>query len=211
MSGDATNKACRFTRSGISLETAVSEAVSHLGTSSANGSPVAVHALAMTPREARIAAVSGDGTVTIETGARWVGFEGSFEARFFSEIGELSWRRDGDKGRALLTLDRARTLSEGWRDATPPGFERLTESQRLVWGELDGKIGEGWSGLSSPRVGRIAVPLSCEGAPSLEGRRVVLRVHEYSRIVEDGNVVAAGERLVGLDWLTGSDGGNRNG
>lgn len=181
----------------IALEDLIAETTKVLGDG--------LYALAYTPRRARFLLLR-DKIPEDECAEEWADYRHAFEVRLFSSEGEVSWRRDGTGGRALLTVDDERVVDGAWSATTTP-ISRLGTGQRLIWGELDRPLASGWFALSSPRTGPIHVP-PFEGAIAPQtGQRALLRVVEYARVADsDGNVVAAGERLAGFDWHVVEDG-----
>jgi len=116
---------------------------------------------------------------------------GVFEARLFSERGELRWLAGGGSGRAALLLDVGPdALPDGWeRGAGIVYLDRLTR-RYLLWGRASGSPVPGWTRLDEARVGPRDVP--AEGGPYLR-----LEAWEYVG-ARHGNACVLAERLVAI-------------
>jgi CRISPR-associated protein (TIGR03984 family) len=181
----------RRARSELDVSDVAELASAHLGTP--------IFGLVQTPRAVSFLILGSDGDVLGAGGKKFADLAEAFELRFFSAKGELAWRRAGEKGRAVLTVDDAAGKPQGFEDLQKPELKRSTK--RLLWGKVDGApSANGWLQLSSPRIGSISVPPLINANAKPASGRAVVKVVEYARIAEDGNVIAAGERLAGFAW-----------
>jgi CRISPR-associated protein (TIGR03984 family) len=121
-----------------------------------------------------------------------------YEARGFSARGELRWTHDGGGfGRAVYLSDDAvpDALRAAFGEDVPLAYEKRLEHGYVLWGQGTGEdAAEGWSVLSTARIGRILVP--CD-VPARAGVRLAGR--EYLACDDHGSAYVAEERLVGLE------------
>jgi CRISPR-associated protein (TIGR03984 family) len=138
---------------------------------------------------ARVAA----GALTDQEG-RTISVGAIYEARVFNENLELRWWQtevtdNEPRGSAVILHDGALGPDRG--DAS----EMIgTASQHYVlWGRADGSAKNGWSRLTTARIGELWIPL-----PLAEGGFARLDAREYFATACDGNVIVGDERLIGL-------------
>ena len=134
-----------------------------------------------------------------------VDFEKAYEGRIFSPQFELRWLRDGGEIRVAVWAEEngAKLLERVLKELNmaEPRTVRASDNAYLLWGELVGPAGKGWTKLSSARIGPLFVPIDA-GSVGARGR-VQLKTREYFRCAEYGNWVFAGERLLGLQPMPG--------
>lgn len=118
--------------------------------------------------------------------------ETAFEIRIFHADWELRWRRQGQRGTAVLWATDAGDFDEEAPGKQP---EKKNETQYLLWGKAVENSKNGWVRIGTHQVGIIHVP--CEGAIA-EGARLALRAIEYFAAFDDGNIAFIGERLAGI-------------
>jgi CRISPR-associated protein (TIGR03984 family) len=126
-----------------------------------------------------------------------------YEARVFSEKGELRWLNDSDGlGRAVLLSEEP--LSDHFSQAVDLENLHSIDQTYMLWGkgiETDTKTG--WSQIGKSRIGVISIPL--EGVCG--GTYVCLNAREYLQEVDrHGNVSVVEERLIGLSVLEKTNG-----
>lgn len=130
--------------------------------------------------------VTADGTM--ETA---VDFSDVFEVRCFTDAEEVRWvQLSGGRGTAHVR-------HESPDDAGPTVFgEPITE---LLWGQVnaDRPTPDGWISTESARVGSVLVPLT-DHAPE-SGKRLGIRVQEYSSTDDAGNVYISDVRYLGVE------------
>ncbi len=119
-----------------------------------------------------------------------------FEARIFSRDAELRWlNQAGGKGRAVL-LTQAE-LSSACKANLPEDVSfvalKTLDQTYLLWGEgTTIKSDNGWSLLTTARIGRLEVPLDGVAAKD----RVHLHVLEYLAEVDaQGKIIDAGSEM----------------
>lgn len=131
----------------------------------------------------------------------------AFELRLFGDYFELRWAQanaargyitvctDDDAMAALMSNANLAGLKLKPREASAQAHSVCaTDHGYLLWGTATGETGDGWTKLSSARIGTICVPF----APSAPASRLVLKAREYFETREAGNVVFIGERLIGF-------------
>ena len=137
------------------------------------------------------------GTIITDESDRDLALTGIFEARIFNLQAELRWLNvSNGEGKAVLLSQSAYSDCLTYRGEHIEAID-IIDSQYLLWGEgnQNTTIREGWSWLSSARIGKLAVPIA--GINSQE--RVKLRFREYLSECDDyGNVAVVEERLLGL-------------
>ncbi|HMX26913.1 MAG TPA: CRISPR-associated protein Csx19 [Blastocatellia bacterium] len=146
-----------------------------------------------------------------------------FEARVFNEQTEMRWRNDeGGRGRTvLLSASPIPELcqKELDEDVSLTYWEKLPQTY-LLWGEgvedqAKTGLADGWSRLTTARIGALNVPVKVRNAVKVEDEskkpRVLLHVYEYlaeydnhgnvavAECESDGNVAVAEERLLKLE------------
>lgn len=120
-----------------------------------------------------------------------------FEVRAFDEQAELRWIREpGGMGVPW-------TVAEGAASADDPAAGPVmwgTEVERILWGQrvtLPEPPPEGWTVLSTPRVGTLRVPLPDD----VNRTTAALVVAEYASHDEHGNWSICDERLIAVRWV----------
>ena len=118
----------------------------------------------------------------------------AYEIRLFNNDAELRWRRDGKSGNAVI-------CSEQEQQNLADGFEQIQnidttaqENKYLLWGEYESRPDDGWPIFSDARIGKLPIPISAKKQTSCK-----LIAQEYFAESEDGNMVFAGERLIGIE------------
>lgn len=179
-------------KDGLSLSDALREAGSVLGDAVV---------LLYSPSWCRFALFSG-GSLADENGAG-VPTDLVFEARAFSERGELRWlHRAAGCGEGVF-LSEAGTGPNGWTSGPELQAIESQDGQYLLWGQGLGEGTVGWSRLATARIGTIPVPVGSVAS----GGRVVLRFREYFGLApgaageRHGNVAVLEERLIGLSGM----------
>lgn len=130
---------------------------------------------------------------------------GAFELRLFGEHFELRWvRTAGIQGRMTICTDVEVSADLNAGDARPdlslpevePIAARWLDHGYLLWGMAPegGSDDADWTHLTSARIGGLWVPVG--GVRSKA--RLVLKAREYFTVADAGNVVFAGERLLGF-------------
>jgi CRISPR-associated protein (TIGR03984 family) len=121
-----------------------------------------------------------------------------FEARIFNEDFELRWVQSGFDGGVRRGPGVILHETEELGGEALPGITGTLPRQYLLWGQGDPTapgLSEGWSILSTARIGTFAVPL----ANVASSRRVIVRAREYvAQEPDHGNAYIAEERLLGL-------------
>lgn len=155
-------------------------------------------ALLYSPRSCIFARLEGEHLR--DSKGRQVNLEEVYEARIFNRDTELRWlNQSSGKGRAVL-LTQAELPSEFQaslpEDVSFVALNTLNQTY-LLWGEgTTIKSADGWSALTTARIGRLEVPL--DGVRANE--RVLLHALEYLAEVDaDGNVAVVEERLLYLE------------
>jgi CRISPR-associated protein (TIGR03984 family) len=120
-----------------------------------------------------------------------VSIEGVFEARVFSERGELRWLAGDDSGRAALLLDAPPDeLPDRWEPAAAVPYRDRFTRRYLLWGRQVPSATPGWTRLDEARVGPRDIPAA--GGP-------YLRLEAWEYVGErDGNACVLAERLVAI-------------
>jgi CRISPR-associated protein (TIGR03984 family) len=155
--------------------------------------------LLYSPRECRLA-VHREGRLFDEADAN-SDLSGIFEARIFSDAGELRWWNDPATpglGRAAYLSEQASGLGN-WSAEQRDDLHKLS-NYYLLWGAQWQRAGlaRGWAGLIEGRIGGFAVPIPELGP----GDRVRLCTAEYLGLAEGapgnehGNMVVVDERLL---------------
>ncbi|ELS31692.1 MULTISPECIES: type III-D CRISPR-associated protein Csx19 [Pseudanabaena] len=125
-----------------------------------------------------------------------------FEARIFNETSELRWLNlsSGIGSAVLISQDN---ISAIFKDECNLKYFESLPQQYVLWGEgmaSSPKSSEGWSRLGAARIGAMDVPIA---DITTNEQRVILKVIEYLREVDDhGNVAVVEERLVCLKSFT---------
>lgn len=126
-----------------------------------------------------------------------------YEARIFNQEAELRWLNTAaGKGRAVLVSELEQNL-DGYRALVELVAHPLFQTY-LLWGfGVERRPGEGWSRLTTARVGGIDVPIDISASLALAGPgekvRVLLDAKEYLAETDiHGNVAVQDERLCGL-------------
>lgn len=132
-----------------------------------------------------------------------------FEARAFSEIGELRWlHRAAGRGEGVY-LSEEDAGPEGWPRGEDLDAIDKKDEEYLLWGEGLGRGTPGWSDLATARIGTLSVPVESVA----RGGRVILRFREYFGLApgaageRHGNAAVLEERLLGLDVMEGKGDG----
>ena len=124
-----------------------------------------------------------------------------FEARAFTQNSETRWLRDPEDdeghGRGVLLSEDRGLLSDapGAEPIAPVNALDTIDAASLLWGAATtvDSFGPGWTVLSDPRIGSLAVPLDAD-----QGQRVHLLSREYIASDEQGNCYVAEERYLEL-------------
>ena len=121
----------------------------------------------------------------------------AYEIRAFGPQAELRWTRDGATGTATLLADGTIDTADGAEITKGEALDRLERTYR-VWGEPTpgAERPNGWSALSSGRIGTLFVPCSEPG-------ELVLTAYEYVGVGKSGNAVVLFERLAGFASAAG--------
>jgi CRISPR-associated protein (TIGR03984 family) len=151
-------------------------------------------ALVYTPDDCFVARVDGT-LLKVPAGKeeQAVDLSRAYEIRLFGPDAELRWTRDGDKGEAILLASGHVPGSDDW--TRKEALEVLPRTYRL-WGApptVDIKVPDGWSALTSGRIGTLYVPCDRPGELMLEAQEYVVRDEK------SGNAVVLFERLVGFE------------
>ena len=124
-----------------------------------------------------------------------------YEARVFSPEWELRWLNDPTGNNAHRTvLLSAVAMPLGDEMPEPFAFVDTLPNQYLLWGQKTAERADGWTQLTTARIGRLDVPFAGELA---NRGRMVLKTIEYLQEDAFGNVAVAEERLVCLEPLQG--------
>lgn len=120
-----------------------------------------------------------------------------FEARVFNTDAELRWLNQFNGGQVVL-LSEHETHLDGYESVeTLTDLEPLHQTY-LLWGEgwtKPNTWGEGWSRLTLARIGSLPAPIS-----GIERKQFVgLKVREYLKADDYGNMSVVEERLLGLE------------
>lgn len=128
-----------------------------------------------------------------------------FEARVFTEQGELRWWNDPEKGfgqgKAVYLSENARG-PDGWAFHSIPELTPAA-NHYLLWGEFWQSrqlLADGWSALAAGRIGTLRVPF----AGLRKNQRLQLLTIEYLGLdhgtagQDHGNIVVIEERLANL-------------
>ena len=124
----------------------------------------------------------------------------AFEIRIFDKDWELRWRREGEKGTAILWAKEAGDF-DGVEAGKQPANAR--ETQYLLWGKVIGAPRDGWVTLGTHQVGTLRVPFP---DAVKKGDHLALKAVEYFAEFEDGNMAFIGERLTGMMALDSGGG-----
>jgi len=119
----------------------------------------------------------------------------AFEIRIFNADWELRWRREEDKGSAILWAEEAGGFG-GKEAGKQPLKERGT--QYLLWGKVLKPPQEGWTTLGTHQIGTLQVPFEKVAS---KGGHLALTAVEYFAEFADGNMAFIGERLSGIRGL----------
>lgn len=182
-------------RDAVSLGEALADAASVLGSS-----PVCLLYL---PFDCVVARLLPDGSLERDGAPLQAGE--AFEARAFSQLGELRWVHEVDgHGRAVVVAEEGAgdlsRLDVGWSSSGRIGPVEAVRVRYVLWGRSrTAGRGPGWTWLKSPRTGDLLVPLDFPG----ENRPVYLHGSEYvGRVTalhaaarDDGNAVVLEELL----------------
>ncbi len=118
--------------------------------------------------------------------------EQAFEVRAFCNDWELRWNREGTNGVATL-LSEKQISACGWSEPSKIKLEGTLNRSYLLWGERENNSeGSGWTTLTHGRTGPIQVPVENNTS------RIKLKVREYLRRFEHGNVCVFDQRLIAL-------------
>jgi CRISPR-associated protein (TIGR03984 family) len=122
-----------------------------------------------------------------------------FEARIFNAGYEMRWlNQQGGQGIAVLLSEQIITSYLANSVDTLEVID-TQEQTYLLWGEgsTAGNLADGWSQLSTSRIGKLDVPIA---NINLSNQRIKLTTIEYFSQMGnlDGNVIVAEERLTGL-------------
>jgi CRISPR-associated protein (TIGR03984 family) len=126
-----------------------------------------------------------------------------YEARVFSEKGELRWLNNSDGvGRAVLLSEEP--LSDHFSLEVDLENLHSIDQTYLLWGKgISTNTQTGWSQIGKSRVGTISIPF--KGVRS--GMYVCLNAREYLQEVDQhGNVSVVEERLIGLSVMERNNG-----
>lgn len=160
-------------------------------------------ALLATPPTYRVACVTTAGTLATPDDELQPTNPRVYEARIFTADSELRWLSlPGESpAAALLTtidLTTADTIPDGWSQDDPIEPLKTLARTYLLWGTAAKKQlhqADGWTMLTTARIGHITVPL----APPSQAARVHLTAVEYLQVVDrHGNTAVVEERLTGL-------------
>ncbi|MUG95757.1 TIGR03984 family CRISPR-associated protein [Scytonema sp. UIC 10036] len=119
-----------------------------------------------------------------------------FEARVFNKQAELRWLNEkSGTGKAVL-LSETETNFCLYEKGKLKELDKHPQSY-LLWGQGTGTdIGEGWSRLSTARIGKLDIPIP--GVKSQQ--RVQITTCEYFCVIDEhGNVAVVEERLLNLE------------
>jgi CRISPR-associated protein (TIGR03984 family) len=169
-----------LTRSGVTLDMALAAA------------PVLGEAVALLSKPAEFVACRIDaGGRLLDRLDGLVPIEGVFEARVFSERGELRWLAGDGSGRAALLFDDApQELPDRWEPAAAIPYRDRFRRPYLLWGRQVPPATPGWTRLDEARVGPRDIPAG--GGP-------YLRLEAWEYVGErDGNACVLAERLVAI-------------
>ena len=155
-------------------------------------------ALVYTPQQCVFARVADGALIHPDIGS--IDPEEAFEIRIFDKDWELRWRREGEKGTAILWSEEAGGFG-GVKAGKQPVKERGT--RYLLWGKVIAPPQNGWVTLGTHQVGTLQAPYS--GAIKKDDH-LALKAMEYFAEFDDGNMAFIGERLTGIMAL-GSGGG----
>ena len=152
-------------------------------------------ALIYTPDACRVAKIAGERFDVVENGKETrADLSKAYEIRAFGRDAELRWLRAGVLGDAVLIADGAAKPAGGAESEIVDTIEQRRRGYRL-WGKKAAKTAapQGWSALSSGRVGALMIP-----HPVSDGGELVIEAREYIGLAAHGNAVVLFERLVGF-------------
>ncbi len=127
-----------------------------------------------------------------------------YEARVFDNDIELRWLNEAQgNGRAVLLSETEQAVANYTPLKTIESVRTIGQTY-LLWGEgVDVKPAQGWSRLTTARIGHLEVPV--DGVAALvqahpdDKVNVLLHVKEYLAVADKhGNVAVGEERLCGL-------------
>jgi len=183
---------------GVTLDQAARLVVPHLC-----GESVVAYALLYSPTRAHLCLVSSAGSF-IGSDGREIETADVFEARCFSDRGELRWLHEHDgRGRAvyLSENDQSEDGQQVFEQKLDPVGDEALDQTYVLFGKGTGEgegLAPGWSRMAAARVGAIDVPI----ADVAKGDHACLKFREYIGPQpgdEDGNWVVLEERFVGLE------------
>lgn len=162
------------------------------------------YALLYAPNRCRFGLLNGNGVPCDAVGAP-IDLAPVYEARIFNREAELRWLNTGAGiGRAVLLSESEQNVN-GYRALVElVAIKQPLHQSYLLWGiGVERSPGEGWSRLTTARVGGIDVPIDISASLALAGPResvrVLLDAKEYLAETDSyGNVVVQDERLCGL-------------
>jgi CRISPR-associated protein (TIGR03984 family) len=121
-----------------------------------------------------------------------------FEARIFNDHAELRWlNQEKGRGRSVLLSEQEKRLQDYEAIDVLTDLEQL-DPRYLLWGEgwtKPEQWSEQWSRLTLARIGSIPVPI----ANLQQSSTVALKVREYLKADDYGNLSVVEERLVKLE------------
>jgi CRISPR-associated protein (TIGR03984 family) len=147
--------------------------------------------------ECVFAVLAEDGSLD-QHGQATVDLRRVFEARAFSDRGELRWlRRPSGLGRADLVSEHdASEFELDWK-VSVQGAHRRLDNAYLLWGTRQDGAGDGWTRHFDPRTGSLWIPYE----PTGKGERAWIHSREYLVECDHGNLAMAEELLVGVSDL----------
>ncbi|GIX04043.1 MAG: hypothetical protein KatS3mg113_1049 [Planctomycetaceae bacterium] len=185
-----------FQRDSLSLADAVQAFSQVLGSEMAT-------ALLYTPQACLFARYSAEAGWTLPV-ARNEPWSLAYEARLFCPTAELRWRNDPSslaKHQVVILIAHAPEQPvnplDHWERLETPRIVKTLPQTYLLWGQGETENlqrNDGWSVLSTSRVGKLLVPV-----PQVASRQGV-QLHTVEYIVEavDGNAMIYDERLIQL-------------
>lgn len=157
-------------------------------------------ALLYSPRSCQFARLMKDGSqsVLMNPENQVIGLSDVFEVRVFSDEAELRWLNQANgTGRAVLLSEVEKTLDNYEPVKTLMDLETLPQTY-LLWGAgwiKPDAWGDEWSRLTLARIG--SLPVLIFGVERQQSVR--LKVREYLKSDDYGNMSVVEERLLGLE------------